>query len=371
MALFRICLSLFPLYVHQVDALAQIHLKCPEKLEAGIGERVILSCATDPQISLKVIEWMKNETEVHVYRKGGDDLEQQGKDYKDKTSVFEQELSTGNCSLQLLVSQSHNGTYQCFVREGDKDVNCSIKLIVRGKETTSSPLNTQIHLKCPEKLEAGIGERVILSCATDPQISLKVIEWMKNETEVHVYRKGGDVLEQQGKDYKDKTSVFEQELSTGNCSLQLLVSQSHNGTYQCFVREGDKDVNCSIKLIVRGKETTSSPLNMRGKETTSSPLNNTVPDSPSTSPIAIGVCVAAVLFVFAAAIPLIVCCCKREPETRNEQEMNPLNSQNNNGDVNDGGVNERDVNDGGVNDGGVNDGGVNDGGVNGGDVNSP
>lgn len=113
-------------------------MKCPETMKAEIGDTVILPCSTDPQTNVIRVEWMVNEaTEVHVYRKGNDDLRDQESIYKGKTSVFKQELPKGNCSLQLVVSQSHFGTYKCSVLTSrDSKDSCVINLT--GKYTEAS-----------------------------------------------------------------------------------------------------------------------------------------------------------------------------------------------------------------------------------------
>lgn len=113
-------------------------MKCPETMKAEIGDTVILPCSTDPQTNVIRVEWMVNETtEVHVCRKDKDELAHQASIYEGKTSVFKQQLPKGNCSLQLVVSQSHFGTYKCSVLTSKKtEDSCVINLT--GKYTEAS-----------------------------------------------------------------------------------------------------------------------------------------------------------------------------------------------------------------------------------------
>ena len=88
-----------------------------------VGVTVILPCSTKNKtdISRDLVEWLVkdpttgNYTDVHVYNQGEDQLHKQRDDFKDRTSLFKEELSSGDCSLSLLVTTSHNGTYCCCV----------------------------------------------------------------------------------------------------------------------------------------------------------------------------------------------------------------------------------------------------------------
>ena len=92
-------------------------------IEAEDGDRVILPCSTKDKtdISHDQVEWLVKDPatgeyeDVHLYHQGEDQLYKQRDDFKDRTSLFKEELSSGNCSLSLLVNTSHSDTYYCCV----------------------------------------------------------------------------------------------------------------------------------------------------------------------------------------------------------------------------------------------------------------
>lgn len=94
-------------------------------MEAEAGKSVVLPCITEPQWNLEMVHWTRKENvghfqddqDVHLYRHNKDDLQAQNQDFKNRTSLFNSELSKGNCSLKLSnVNKSHSGTYECAVR---------------------------------------------------------------------------------------------------------------------------------------------------------------------------------------------------------------------------------------------------------------
>lgn len=103
-------------------------------MEAEAGEMVVLPCITEPQLPIRMVDWTKQKNmldyTVHAYRNKGDDLHGQLKEYQNRTSLFHNELSSGNCSLKLSeVQMSFGGTYTCFVKiENEKTCPCVVKL---------------------------------------------------------------------------------------------------------------------------------------------------------------------------------------------------------------------------------------------------
>ena len=72
-------------------------------------------------------------------------------------------------------------------------------------------------------------------------ISHDQVEWtFKDPTtgedkKVHLHFQREDYLQEQSDDFKNRTSLFIDQLSSGNCSLSLLGTTSHSGTYNCSV----------------------------------------------------------------------------------------------------------------------------------------
>ncbi|XP_043942199.1 CD276 antigen-like [Protopterus annectens] len=95
-------------------------------MEADITENVVLSCAfkiikLDTWNSLR-IHWHKVGRDkiivVHSYYNGGDKLDDQDMEYKDRTQLFHDDLLYGNASLKLLnVKLSDAGNYRCIVAD--------------------------------------------------------------------------------------------------------------------------------------------------------------------------------------------------------------------------------------------------------------
>lgn len=113
---------------------SECELKCEESVEAEAGEMVVLPCITEPQSWIRMLDWTKKENmsdyTVHAYRNKEHDLSDQLKEYRNKTSLFDNELSSGNCSLKLSkVHMYYGGTYTCIVKTGNqKTCTCVVKL---------------------------------------------------------------------------------------------------------------------------------------------------------------------------------------------------------------------------------------------------
>ncbi|KAF3698115.1 CD276 antigen -like protein Precursor [Channa argus] len=95
-------------------------------------------------------------------------------------------------------------------------------------------------LKCNDMtVEAEADRAVILPCFTVPPEDLRqmTVEWVVNQTDdVHLFVKGEDVKDHIHK-YNGRTSLFLNELTSGNCSLKLdPVHVSDNGVYTCSVK---------------------------------------------------------------------------------------------------------------------------------------
>ncbi|XP_027143600.1 myelin-oligodendrocyte glycoprotein isoform X2 [Larimichthys crocea] len=63
------------------------------------------------------VEWTRDGKEVHLYREGNDDLSDQDKGFKGRTSLFREEMASGNISLKLSnATAQDSGNYTCYVK---------------------------------------------------------------------------------------------------------------------------------------------------------------------------------------------------------------------------------------------------------------
>ncbi|XP_028462060.1 uncharacterized protein LOC114573987 isoform X2 [Perca flavescens] len=134
-------LLLVRIWILTTDAVRNTELRCPDtSLDAEVDKTVILPCLTVPKMDVgNKVEWVLNDTvDVHLLRKGKHEFDHQWKDYKDRTSLFDSQLGTGNCSLRLKTKMSHSGRYRCSVRIGDQTKHCFISLTVRPHEGSNT-----------------------------------------------------------------------------------------------------------------------------------------------------------------------------------------------------------------------------------------
>lgn len=199
-----------------------------------------------------------------------------------------------------------------------------------GKDPVSP--DNPLMLQCPNTPVPGEdGKPVILPCSTKNKmdISNDLVEWLfKDPTtgdykHVHTYYQRKDQLHKQRDDFKNRTSLFKKELSSGNCSLRLQVTTSHNGTYQCRVVIDGKPDFCQVNLEVlpKGKNNTS----LGNQDVTVSPVkppNGT--DGLTTTEIVV---VAAPLLLIGIIFGVYCYCKRRKGRKHICRRRNANNSQ--------------------------------------------
>ncbi|XP_029381685.1 CD276 antigen-like isoform X2 [Echeneis naucrates] len=112
-------------------------------VRVSAGEDVILNCEVEPPFNLteKTVEWKyfntsNDEFLVHVFRNERDDPSSQDDKFKNRTSLFHDQLKEGNLSLKLLsVNLNDEGNYTCIVKKlNGSDRRGQIQLFVTRKK---------------------------------------------------------------------------------------------------------------------------------------------------------------------------------------------------------------------------------------------
>ncbi|XP_058250295.1 butyrophilin subfamily 1 member A1-like [Hemibagrus wyckioides] len=111
-----------------------------------------------------------------------------------------------------------------------------------------------------EPLVAVTGEDLILPCFIKSNTSAvdMTVEWFKlyvKDSLVHLYRDHKDRNEGQAQSYRERTSLFKEELQKGNASLKLSALRvSDEGKYKCLVEDkyGSDDITADVIVEAQG-----------------------------------------------------------------------------------------------------------------------
>lgn len=101
------------------------------------------------------------------------------------------------------------------------------------------------------------GEDVVLPCFLKPSISAVGMEvrWFRKDFTdyVYLYQNAQTITTNQIPFYKERATLFPEELTKGNVSLKLTgVQSSDSGRYKCFVQSTESHDDWSINLIIMG-----------------------------------------------------------------------------------------------------------------------
>ncbi|XP_043915111.1 uncharacterized protein LOC122791434 [Protopterus annectens] len=108
-------------------------------VKAKVGDNVILKCKVQSTVSLDEleVEWKQEDTnaQVHLYKDGEDNNENQYLHYWGRTGLFYKELSKGNISLTIRNVYTHDqGQYQCKVKSKLQSGVAFVELRVTGSD---------------------------------------------------------------------------------------------------------------------------------------------------------------------------------------------------------------------------------------------
>uniref|UniRef100_A0A8C4DLI9 Ig-like domain-containing protein n=1 Tax=Dicentrarchus labrax TaxID=13489 RepID=A0A8C4DLI9_DICLA len=216
-----------------VGVTANSQLICSHQpITALAGDDVILPCHLEPPISVsdETVEWTRPGLDpkyVHFHQDGRLMFDHQNPSYYLRTTLFMDELMTGNVSMKIFkVKVSDAGRYQCALPSLQKEA--SIQLIVGQSDVIGSD----------KPVTVTVGDNAILPCHLEPPFNVRslLVEWKHNGKYVLVSRHGKDYLDDQDKNFRGRTSLFHEEMIRGNISLKLTnVTELDAGSFTCFV----------------------------------------------------------------------------------------------------------------------------------------
>ncbi|XP_049923478.1 protein TsetseEP-like isoform X2 [Epinephelus moara] len=118
-----------------------------------VGDDAILPCQLETPFDKKTqkVEWTCKDKDVHLYRKGRDDLTYQNKHFNGRTALFYDEMAKGNISLKLSqVNEQDEGNYTCRVISSQyPQCNILLNVVLHNNNLTENKSNTE-ELNKPE-----------------------------------------------------------------------------------------------------------------------------------------------------------------------------------------------------------------------------
>ncbi|XP_035772338.1 CD276 antigen-like [Neolamprologus brichardi] len=285
-------------------------------------ERCMLPCSYGGRDV--VIHWHQvsaGDITVHSFYHNKDQLERQNQRFRGRTSLFNDQISTGNASLQLTkVEVQDEGRYKCYtstdrgnqesfinlkidapvkkvnIQRTENIITCSSDGIYPKPELTwsTSPSSKNITVQLTEQLLYNISGSLIVSdsetdldysCTISTRRNRKRATLFKPDTEVscifmetcmlpcsseggtaviihwfqqsagnlfvHSFYEGKDQLGLQYQRFRGRTSLFSDQISSGNASLQLTkVEVQDEGRYKCYTStdRGNQESFINLKI---------------------------------------------------------------------------------------------------------------------------
>ncbi|XP_026014443.1 uncharacterized protein LOC113016104 [Astatotilapia calliptera] len=246
-----------------------------------MSDFIILPCKTNLVLPEDTtVEWAHADLVVYVYSKRSDHLKKQDGLYRDRTEMNEDLLRTGDLSLTLKQpTDGDSGGYICTIYR-DKDI-LRQKVVLQVKEPFPSWATVLLVLLgllvllvvsggltyyfrhcfmsgeyCLVEVKEG-AESIQLPFETTGNLPEDAtVKWGYCEPEcrmLHVYEKRSDQPDKQDEIYKDRTSMNEDPLKTGDLSLTLKdPTERDSGRYRCEVKSGCKLLRRKM-LFLKGR----------------------------------------------------------------------------------------------------------------------
>ncbi|XP_030608889.1 butyrophilin-like protein 2 [Archocentrus centrarchus] len=201
-----------------------------------IGDDVILPCHLDPVMDAfdMTLEWARPDLDprfVIVWRDGVDLESKKHPLYNNRTSLFTNELQSGNISLKISkVKQSDGGTYICFVPELKRDA--AVRLVVGAVSSPVAQMNRT-------------SSRVVLQCESAGWYPEPELLWLDGE---------GNLLP------AGPTETLRGPDDLYTVSSRVTVEKRHSNNITCRVQQKIINQSRETHIHVQGKSAVIGPL---------------------------------------------------------------------------------------------------------------
>ncbi|XP_067084556.1 butyrophilin subfamily 3 member A2-like isoform X2 [Osmerus mordax] len=215
------CVFRILLLLHTADCVTHKVITPVHHITAVAGESLVLPCYVDPSISAEgwTVEWLKLSADryqrnVHLYKEGRDDNENQNPSFRTRTALFKEELKTGNTSLKLLwVRGTDEGTYKCFVGSPTLEWYDDSNIEVHVKAVGSQPVVS---------IEGHRGAGMVLVCETQGWYPEPEMVWWDS--------KGVPLSADPPETTRDSEGLYA-------LRLRVTVQKTHRNLFNCRVKQ--------------------------------------------------------------------------------------------------------------------------------------
>ncbi|XP_046902074.1 butyrophilin subfamily 1 member A1-like isoform X2 [Hypomesus transpacificus] len=209
------------LLLHTANCVTRTVITPVQQITVVAGESLVLPCYVNPSVSAEgwTVEWLKlsvdrDQRNIHLYKDGRDDNENQNPSFKARTALFKEELKTGNTSLKLLwVRGTDEGTYKCIVMSPTSKWYDDSNIEVHVKAVGSHPVVS---------IEGHRVTRMGLLCETQGWYPEPEVEWQDSE---------GVSLS------ADPPETTTDSVGRYTLKLRVTVQNTHRNRFNCRVKQ--------------------------------------------------------------------------------------------------------------------------------------
>ncbi|TKS87501.1 HERV-H LTR-associating protein 2 [Collichthys lucidus] len=219
-----------------------------------------------------LIHWIDMTTGniVHSYYYDKDQFEKQDQRFRNRTSLFKEQISRGNASLRLTqVETGDQGKYKCHSSTPEKEATSFVNLKVEDAApvTLTSVLLSSTQLNFPTQRSVDENPELTISCLSSEECVLPCqfasdgkgarVMWYKKKAVVSCTRYGNTSFvvghNSPADKYKGRTDLYADQVLEGNASLVMRnVTPNDQGKYFCITMTAPRtDESGVITLVVK------------------------------------------------------------------------------------------------------------------------